>query len=156
MFHRFRYEAEFYPSLSRVPLHVRMKLDLAGMKISLKDWLACSFAERSVLCHLPIESADEKLVFIAYLDFLSRRYKGQPAELTEAMDGTLWTSSAVPAAVAQKSASCFNTVALEEWRRWQPHQRYALYKTALSRSQPEAFAQVLDELRELNKPAAKS
>jgi hypothetical protein len=148
MFHRFRYEAEFYPSLRRIPLHVRMKLDLTGLKISLKDWLACSFAERSVLCHLPLESADEKQVLVAYLDFLSRRYKGEPVQFTDAMDGALWNSSEVPEPVAQKSASCFNIVTIEEWRHWQPHQRYALYKTAISKSQPEAFAQVLEELRE--------
>jgi hypothetical protein len=57
--------------------------------------------------------------------------------------------------VAQKSASCFNSVTIEEWRHWDPHQRYGLYKTAVSKSQPEAFAQLLDELRELNPSSAK-
>lgn len=154
MFHRFRYEAEFYPTLSRIPLHVRMKLDVIGLKITLKDWLACSFEERSVLCHLPIESNEEKETFAAYLDFLSRRDKGQPVEVTVAMDSVLWNQTDVPAPVAQKSASCFNTITIEEWRRWQPLQRYALYKTAISKSQPEAFAVVLDELRASSKLAA--
>jgi hypothetical protein len=36
---------------------------------------------------------------------------------------------------------------LAEWRSWEPHQRYALYKTAISKSQPEAFADILAELR---------
>ncbi|HEX9787288.1 MAG TPA: nitrate reductase associated protein [Candidatus Binatia bacterium] len=148
MFHRFRYEAEFYPTLSRIPLHVRMKLDLTGLRISLKDWLAYSFAERVVLCHLPAESAEEKEAFAAYIDFLSRRYKGQPAGVTDVLDAVWCNPSEVPEPVAQKRASCFNTVTTEEWRRWQPHQRYALYKTATSKSQPEAFAAVLDELRD--------
>jgi len=154
MFHRFRYEAGFYPALSRIPLHVRMKLDLIGLRISLQDWLAYSFAERNVLCHLPVESADEKQVFVGYLDFLSHRYKGEPVEMTDALDSALWRPAHIPEPVAQKSASCFNGVILEEWRQWQPHQRYALYKMALSKSQPEAFAQVLDELRESSPPAA--
>ena len=39
MFYRYRFESEIYPSLNRIPLHVRMKLDLAGAKISLKTSL---------------------------------------------------------------------------------------------------------------------
>lgn len=147
MFNRFRYEAEFYPSLSRIPLDARMKLDLAGLKISLKDWLACSFEERSVLCHLPIDGAEEKQAFTAYIDFLCRKYRGKAVEIVTALNSSLWNPSEVPEPVAQKSASCFNTVTLAEWRRWEAHQRYALYKTAISKSQPEAFANILDELR---------
>lgn len=147
MFHRFRYEAEFYPSLSRIPLGVRMKLDLAGLKISLKDWLACSFEERAVLCHLPIHSAEEMQAFAAYVDFLCRKYRGEAAQVTAPLDSVLWDPSAIPEPVAQKSAACFNTVMLAEWQRWEAHQRYALYKTAISESQPEAFAGILDELR---------
>jgi len=156
MFHRFRYEAEFYPTLSRLPLHVRMKLDIAGVKISLKDWLAYSFEERSVLCHLPVESAEECRVFAAYLDFLSRKYQGKPVEITEAMDSALWDGAQVPEPVAQKSAACSNTVDLSEWRSWQAHQRHALYKTAISKNQPEAFGGVLEELRETNFPQTRA
>jgi len=148
MFHRFRYEAEFYPTLSRLPLDVRRKLDLAGLKISLKDWLAYGFEERSVLCHLPVESAEERRVFTVYLDFLSRKYRGMPIEITEAMDSARWDAAQVPAPVAQKSAACSRIVSPAEWRGWKEHQRYALYKTATSKKQPEAFAGVLDELRE--------
>jgi hypothetical protein len=147
MFHRFRHEAEFYPSLSRIPLDVRMKLDLAGLKISLKDWLACSFEERTVLCHLPVNDTEEKQAFAAYADFLCRKYRGEAVEVTAPLSSVLWDPSAIPEPVAQKSASCFNTVMLAEWQHWQAHQRYALYKTAVSKSQPEAFADILDELR---------
>lgn len=147
MFHRFRCEAEFYPELSRIPLHVRMKLDLTALKISLKDWLACSQEERTALCHLPVESEEERRAFAAYIDFLCRNYRGAPAERAEPLDGALWRESDVPAEVARKSAACFNAVTLSEWQRWGPEQRYALYKTAVSKSQPEAFADILDELR---------
>lgn len=156
MFHRFRYETEIYPRLSRLPLDVRRKLDLAGLKISLQDWLALAFEERNVLCHLPVESAEERQVFAAYLDFLSRKYQGKSVEVTEAMDSALWSAERVPPPVAQKSASWLNAVTIDEWRRWQAHQRYALYKSAISKNQPEAFTGVLDELREsqLSQPKA--
>jgi hypothetical protein len=146
MFFRFAYEAEFYPALNRLPLHVRMKLDLTGIKISLKDWLAFSFEERTVLCHLPIETGDEKTAFRSYVDFLLRKYRGEPAA-AEVMASVLWERKEVPEPVAQKSAATSHPVTLAEWSHWQAHQRYALYKTAISKSQPEAFEKVLDELR---------
>jgi hypothetical protein len=147
MFFRFAYEAEFYPALNRLPLHVRMKLDLTGIKVSLKDWLAFSFEERTVLCHLPIETVDERQAFTSYLDFLSRKYRGEPVAATEVIASALWDRTRVPEPVARKSAATSRAVTLAEWSLWQAHQRYALYKTAISKSQPEAFEKVLDELR---------
>ena len=104
MFYRFGYETEFYPGLSRLPLHVRMKLDLTGIKISLKDWLAF-------------------------------------------MNSSLWDPLEVPHPVLQKSVGMYPAVTLAEWTRWQDHERYALYKTAVSKSQPEVFESILNELR---------
>jgi hypothetical protein len=147
MFHRFRHEARYYPTLSRVPLDVRMKLDLTGAKISLNDWLSFSFEERTVLCHLPCASAEEKGVFTSYLSFLSSKYTGAPLATTDSLDGALWDGAHVPEEVRQKSAECGRAVDDDEWRNWDSHQRYALYKTAVSRSQPEAFSDVLEELR---------
>jgi hypothetical protein len=150
MFHHYRHESDIYPSLSRIPLHVRMKLDVTGIKISLKDWLAFSIEERTVLCHLPVETEEEKQVFSSYLDFLSRRYRGAPVATTAAMSSSVWESAhQVPVPVAGKSASQIPPVTIEEWRRWKSHQRYALYKMALSQSEPEQFFAVLKEFREL-------
>ena len=150
MFHRYQYESETYPSLSRIPLHVRLKLDVTGIKISLKDWLAFSIEERTVLCHLPVETEEEKQAFASYLDFLSRRYRGEPVATTAAMSSSLWDSAhRVPRAVTGKSAPQIPPVTIEEWRRWKSYQRYALYKTALSQSDPEQFFAVLKEFREL-------
>lgn len=148
MFHRFRFESEFYPELSRLPLDVRRKLDLTGIKISLKEWLAFDFTERAALCHLPVESDEERQVFADYLDLLSRRHRDKPAERIPAPDSHLWDRAQVPDAVLRKSALSDRTVRSEEWSRWQAHERYALYKTANSNSQPEAFDEVLEELRE--------
>jgi len=149
MFHRYRHEADLYPSLSRIPLHVRMKLDVTGIKISLKDWAAFFIEERHVLCHLPIESEEERKVFSDYLDFLSKKHRGTPVPTTLAMPSSLWDNAQqVPEPIAAKSTAEATPVTLEEWQRWKSHQRYALYKTALSKSEPEHFSALLRELRE--------
>ena len=149
MFYRFRYESEFYPTLSRVPLHVRMKLDLTGVKISLSDWLSFSFEERTVLCHLPAKVKEEQQAFVNYLHFLSRKYRGAPAAMTQAMSTSLWDDpNQISVPVVEKSRERGQSVTSEEWARWKSHQRYALYKTALSKSDPEQFFAVLAEIRE--------
>jgi hypothetical protein len=147
MFHRYDYEAAFYPKLTRLPLDVRRKLDVTGVKISLKDWLGFSLEERLVLCHLPCDHDDERQVFTAYLDFLAEKYCGTPIGKTEPMDSAMWSPLAVPEEVAQKSAALGQSVTANEWRGWPSHHRYGLYKLAVSKSQPEAFEQVLIQLR---------
>ena len=105
MFHRYDYEAEYYPKLTRLPLDVRRKLDVTGIKISLKDWLSFSLEERSALCHLPCDNDEERQVFAAYLDFLAGKYCGKPADKTDPMNSALWSALTVPDEVAQKSAA---------------------------------------------------
>ena len=146
MFHRYQFEAEFYPTLSRLPLDLRRKLDVTGIKLPLKDWQALSLEERSVLCHLPCDTDDETAAFTNYLDFLSRKYTGAPIERMAALDRALWGPMAVPQAVGEKSSALNRTVTLDRWHRWTAYDRYALYKTAVSKSQPQAFEQVLIQL----------
>lgn len=149
MFHRYDYEAQYYPELSRLPLDLRRKLDLAGIKISLDEWLAISLEERTVLCHFPCEYAEERQRFGSYLDFLTKKYLGKPTERIAPLDPTLWGERTVPDAVAQKCAALAQAITPVEWRRWQSHHRYALYKTATSNNQPEAFERILRQLRQL-------
>jgi len=147
MFNRYDFEAEFYPNLARLPLDLRRKLDISGIRISLKDWLSFSVEERRALCHLPCDEDDERQVFAGYLDFLAGRYLGKSTEKSAPMDPALWHEQAVPDAVARRSAQLDRTVAALEWRHWPAHHRYALYKSAVSQKQPEAFAQILTQLR---------
>lgn len=148
MFYGFRYEEEFLPTLSRLPLHVRMKLDLAGIKLSLNDWLGFGMEERRVLCHLPVDNEEEKRAFSAYMDFLCKKYRGTPVKRVPPLSDAEWNNpNQVPSPVVERAASMENTVTLEQWQAWHSHQRYALYKTAVSKNEPEKFFAVLEELR---------
>jgi hypothetical protein len=149
MFHRFQYEAEFYSQLDRLPLYTRMKLDLTGIKLSLSQWLAFSLAERKAICHLPVESEEELQVFMEYMNFLCLKYNGKPAQVLPPVSSALWdTAGQIPPPVLKKSRENGRGIIFEEWARWKFHERYALYKTAISKSEPEKFAAVLTELRQ--------
>src|SRR5918994_1505092 len=103
MFYRFRYEKAFYPNLDRLPLHVRMKLDLTGIKLSLKQWLAFHIEERTAICHLPVDHDDEKQVFKDYLNFLSRHYCSAPAKGPPPLESLWEILDQVPAPVRERS-----------------------------------------------------
>ncbi len=144
MFYRFEFEAAFYPALERVPFHVRMKLDLAGVRVSLNTWRAFSLEERRALCHLPADTDEEKEVFAAFLSALAQSRAGVEAERCPALDADEW---AVPGAVAARSEAEGVRVTPAEWSRWAGHERYALHKTALSKD-PRLFQQALKEMRQ--------
>ncbi|MFQ5851884.1 MAG: nitrate reductase associated protein [Candidatus Binatia bacterium] len=149
VFYRYRFESEIYPSLSLIPLHVRMKLDITGIKISLRTWLAFSLEERWVLCHLPVETAEEKEKFTSYLAFLTRRYLGEEPSPVPLITDLPWEDRGqVPDNVRAKSEGVGRPVALEEWAQWNTYQRYALLKLSLSKNEPEQFYEALREFRQ--------
>ena len=149
MFYRYRFESEIYDTLSRIPLHVRLKLDVTGVKISLKGWLAFGLEERAVLCHLPVESDEERKAFSSYLDFLSRRYFGAGASVVAPVASPPWEDlSRIPSSVMEQSRDKEPTVTLHEWAGWDLYQRYALCKLSVSKNEPEQFFAALREFRE--------
>ncbi len=149
MFYRYRFESEIYPTLSRIPLHVRMKLDLTGVKISLKSWLAFSLEERGVLCHLPVEMEEERKAFASYLGFLSRRYLGEEVALILPETDPPWEElNRIPDSVQSRSRETGRAVTMQEWSHWDLCQRYALFKLSVSKNEPEQFFAALREFRE--------
>jgi hypothetical protein len=149
MFYKFCFEQQFYPTLNRLPLHVRMKLDLTGIKLSLNEWLAFTVEERRVLCQLPVDETEEKQTFKDYLSFLCRRYTGRDVAAAVGVTPCLWSNNnRIPDPVVQKSSVAGFLITLDEWARWPLQWRYALYKTAVSKSEPEQFIAVLAELRQ--------
>lgn len=148
MFYRYHFESEIYPTLSLIPLHVRMKLDITGIKISLKTWLAFGLEERWVLCHLPVETEEERGIFSSYLDFLTRRYVGEEPARVPTSTNLPWEDlNHVPDSVRAKSERIDRPVASEEWARWNACQRFALFKLSVSKNEPEKFDQALREFR---------
>ncbi len=149
MFYRYRFESKIYPSLSLIPLHVRMKLDLTGVKISLKSWLGFSLEERGVLCHLPAETEEERKNFSSYLDFLMRRYFEEGVSMVSPITDPPWENlSRIPDSVQARSKDKEQTVTLKEWSQWNFGQRYALFKLSISKNEPEQFYEALKELCE--------
>lgn len=126
-----------------------MKLDIAGIKLSLNQWLAFALEERRVICHLPIENDEERMAFVEYMNVLCKTHHGSAARTLPPLSPALWnTPRHIAQPVFDVSRESGQAIGLDEWTGWQFHERYALYETAVSKNEPEKFFAVLAELRQ--------
>ncbi len=129
MYKRFSFEGDVHESLDCVPLTVRRKLDLAGLKISLAGWQTLTRAERLALCHLPVDDAEAVAVYReVYQGFADRA--GVPLQPLpdDSMAGRPWLAPSPPAAVTTKAALLDGAADLSRWPDLDEESRYALFK----------------------------
>lgn len=140
MYLRFAFEGDVHETLATIPLAVRRKLDLAGLKLSLVGWTALSRAERLAVCHLPVDSGADLEVYREALRGFAER-AGHPVLPLEGgpVDPASWAAARVPQEIAAR-------VSEKDWARLSEEARYALVKLAGPRRGPEKLALALGEL----------
>jgi hypothetical protein len=141
MYLRFAFEGDVHETLQTIPLAVRRKLDLSGLKLSLVGWAALSRAERLAVCHLPVDSpADLEVYRDALRGFAERA--GHPVTALEEgpLDPRSWGPERVPASIGDR-------VSPREWAALSEEARYVLAKLADPKRSPEKFNLALAELR---------
>lgn len=148
MFRRFTFEAETYVSLACVPLAVRRKLDLAGLKISLAGWQSLPFGDRLALCHLPVDGKGDLEAYRDVLRAFAERAGAELKPLPE-LTSAVWSIDAVPLRVEERADLLKRPLTLARWRGLDEETRYCLWKYATTRDDPAKiallFAEALDE-----------
>ncbi len=129
MFRRFEFEKELYGTLEFIPLSVRRKLDLAGVKLHLKEWQALSRVERQVICHFPVASPEECGVLAAFLrDAVKTRAGTELATTKPAWPDAAPDAGQAPPEVARLIAEL--KLPEKRWSLLDPDERFALAKMA--------------------------
>ena len=129
MFRRFDFEKDLYETLEFMPLSVRRKLDLAGVKLHLKEWQALSRVERMVICHFPVSSPEECDVLAAFLrDAVKTRAGTELATIKPAAHGDAPDAGQVPPDIARLIAEL--KLPEKRWSLLDPDERFALAKLA--------------------------
>jgi len=147
MYLRFAFEGDVHETLATIPLAVRRKLDLAGLKLSLAGWTALSRAERLAVCHLPVESqADLEVYREALRGFAGRA--GHPVVPLEGgpADPKGWGEGSVPPTMTARRNEIGRDISGQEWARYSDEARYVLVKLAEPRRGPEKLLRALEEL----------
>jgi hypothetical protein len=145
MFRRFDFEKDLYETLEFMPLSVRRKLDLAGVKLHLKEWQALSRAQRMVICHFPVASPEECGVLAAFLRDAVKARAGTELATTKpaAPDAGI-----VPPEIARLIAEL--KLPQDRWSLLDPDERFALAKMA--RGGADKFMSAWSEFADKRRP----
>jgi hypothetical protein len=144
MYLRFEFEGDLHRTLEFIPLAVRRKLDLAGIKLSLAAWTAMTRAERLAVCHLPVDGPGDLDVYREALAAFAER-AGHPAAPLEGgpLDAAAWGAARIPESVAARAPR----LSAAQWRSLPEEARYVLFRLAEPRRGPEKLEAALRELR---------
>lgn len=143
MFKRFEFEREAWEKLELMPMTVRRKLDVLGLKLHLEQWRMLSRAERLIICHFPVESGDER---VALLDFVretvKRRGGGELTPVAPSAPRVPPEAAEIPADAARMISELGLTE--DAWQRFDADERYALGR--LTRKGPDTFGAAWREI----------
>jgi hypothetical protein len=152
MLRRFKFEDEVYSSLSCVPMAVRRKLDKVGLKISLAQWQKLSRGERLAVCHLPIDSPDEREVIKLFLDEAVRDRSGDvPKPLSDDARSAADPPSEPPPELMTRAAQLGISLGPTQWQRLDDDERYALIKLGVGAEPSHNFGAALHEFLDSGK-----
>ena len=131
MFRKFKFEQDFYDQLRCIPFSTRYKLDLAGVKLSLKSWNQFSEEERSKFCEMDAEGPEAVNYREALVSLLQKL--GEPAKFLEAgqleQERAQWGNrNQIPTDVAAKILQLGLTIRAEDWKKLDDLQHFVLFK----------------------------
>ncbi|PSN18886.1 nitrate reductase associated protein [filamentous cyanobacterium CCP5] len=126
--HTFQFEADFVDSLRCIPMQVRLKLDISGIKLSLAQWHQFSEAQRQQLVEMPCDTPSEIAQYRTTLQNWILSATDQPAKELAVPDHFPWEAATVPDSVQQQAATFDYHIADSQWQQLEPVQRFALIK----------------------------
>ena len=155
----FAFEDDFVNTLRCVPMAVRFKLDLAGVKLSLRQWSRLRPEERRELLLSPCGRLEEIGPYRQRLADLIALRTGEAAKPLPPGSTVPWrTADRVPAAVEDFARSVgAEPPTREEWMRLTPLERFVLLKLSRDNHDNVNFIPALKEFslyRGVGSPAA--
>lgn len=143
----FGFERDFAGSLRCIPMITRQKLDMIGIKMTLRQWSRLSHEERSRLVDMPCQTQSEQDAYRAFvLDRIAARADEPVRYLGEQGLEEWQQSEAVPQAVlTQAQTDLVAPPTSQQWAALTPLERFALIKLARSQHENENFVPALKE-----------
>jgi len=124
----FGFEADFTSDLRCIPMAVRRKLDLAGVKLKLQHWSELEEAERSALLAWPDDPAAIEGLRQHLLKRTAALSNGPAKELPRAVNEPWQQSAAIPEVLSASCAQLGLQVHGGGWTQLDELQRFALVK----------------------------
>ena len=124
----FGFEADFTTDLRCIPMAVRRKLDLAGVKLKLQHWSELSEGERFALLAWPDDAAGIEALRARLLRRTAELSAGQAGELPRATSEPWQQSQKLPDVLAASCAQLGLRLRPGCWAELDELQRFALVK----------------------------
>jgi hypothetical protein len=125
----FQFEARSEDCRSCIPMEVRLKLDLCGVKLQLSQWQMLSQEEQRVLADLPFELNDQLVPFREMVKQIVLKNSGTPVSVLPLEPNPPWENKTeIPIRLQERAFKLGCTLKLEQWGTLTPLQRFALIK----------------------------
>lgn len=126
----FKFETDFAGALYCIPMAVRRKLDLSGVKVSLKQWNRFTLEQREHLVARECDTPEEVDAYQREVARLLEARAGDTPQFLNQETGTEWKdTSSVPQRVIDYSAERgVPAPSLAQWAALTELQRFALFK----------------------------
>jgi hypothetical protein len=145
----FSFERELYATLDLVPLAVRRRLDLAGLKISLAGWQALPDVDRRALADAAASGVDDDASVTAFAETLraaAARAGVTLAHLPLPAGHWPWRGPTVPPVLGARLVELQATLDDATWSSLSDEDRYVLLKLADAKREHERLRAALVEL----------
>jgi len=126
--HCFAFEQDFVGGWRCIPLCLRRKLDLAGIKLKLGHWNALEHQERQLLVDWPDDPASLEAMADHIRQLTAPMAEGMAKNLAPARDEPWQAGSSPPADLASSSEALGQPLSPQLWAQLSELERFALAK----------------------------
>lgn len=143
----FQFEKDYAGALYCIPMVVRRKLDLCGVKVSLKQWNRFDLGEREQLVAQSCETPNEVDDYGRYVSSVIENRTHEPPKLLERDAGTEWndTKSVPQRVVAYSIERDVRPPTVAQWAALTPLQRFSIFKLTRPGHSNENFEPAMRE-----------
>ncbi|MDR7921066.1 nitrate reductase associated protein [Thermosynechococcus sp. QKsg1] len=147
MSHFFEFEAEFTASLRCIPMIVRYKLDLCGVKLKLLHWHQLSQEQRQWLVVTPCDTPEAQADYRQQLrDWVTHTHGTPPSDIEIPQPYPWDITTELPETVQQQLIKVsHHSLTVEKWSALTPLQRFALVKLSQPGHENRNFWPALQE-----------
>ena len=145
----FRFEKDFVEDGIRcVPMIVRYKLDLAGVKLKLKEWSLFEETEREMLAHLPCHQPNEISCYRnVVVTLIKSKCNAEPGFISIVKDPAWMVSYRVDPLVAEQAEKYNFKISVRQWAALNILQRFALLKLCRAGHENRNFPLAIKEFK---------
>jgi hypothetical protein len=143
----FGFESDQERSLAYIPMLVRMKLDTAGVKLTLTQWNRLPEHQRRQLFEQPCNNRLEAEVYREQLHDVVLECCGETVRLLDVPSDLPWNNvAAVPDQLTKRARLMgLEPPSLQQWRALAPAQRFALIKLTRAGHESEHYLLAMRE-----------